>query len=223
MPKRLTNDEYFAILDKIATNPRAYRNYKRFSEALKKALNAGFPINHILSYGNVRNYEQYPYLVMHYKGKTLLHLLAEYGRGEINQMLSELLQAGADPNILTPDGDNALIIAAYNRRPSVFFKKILQNTDDLNHINNAGNTAFGEITQNFSRGYLPYSDAISLTKLLIEAGADLDADGSLTKLRDDMYRRKDKKLLVDFIEKTIIKCTQKTEFEEAPVEYEYEI
>ncbi|EDY22078.1 ankyrin repeat protein [Chthoniobacter flavus Ellin428] len=79
--------------------------------------------------------------------KTALQEFALYGKdgndGEAAERMQELLDRGADPNVVTKDGDTALMIAARTGTKGENLMLLLKLTKDLNARNKDGKTALG--------------------------------------------------------------------------------
>ena len=233
MGRRLDNDQIFMKLEQIATNSRAYKNANRFSKILQTAIRGGYPIDYKLSPEYIKQARSYSQIFANYlDGKTLLHLVIGNGCGEVHQIIDELLKAGADPNITRNDGANALIIAAQNRRSAVILSKLSRRITDINHMRTTPEylerrTAIGEICRKYIKGWLTWENTCDCMKILLDAGADLNVDGTLDMLKTELKNSVNKnntKHLIEFKNPYIKKKKKKQELHQnVYTGYEYEL
>lgn len=225
--RRLNNDQRFIQLYKIATNPSAYSNANRFSKLLQESIDRGFPVDYKLSADFLNKlYLDDPNAVYYLDSATLLHIMMSCGRGEVNQMTDALLQCCADPNITNDKGENALILAAKYARSSVIISKLLRKTKDVNHISRNNLTAFGEMCKRFPHLHSSYQEAIKRIKLLLDAGADPDIDGTLSNLKTTLESGDtNKKCLIEYIENYLMRKEHDSELtnKEWECSYDYEL
>lgn len=225
--RRLNNDQRFIQLYKIATNPSAYSNANRFSKLLQESIDRGFPVDYKLSADFLNKlYLDDPNAVYYLDSATLLHIMMSCGRGEVNQMTDALLQCGSDPNITNDKGENALILAAKYARSSVIISKLLRKTKDVNHICRTNLTAFGELGKRFPNLNSSYTGALEKIKLLLDAGADPDVDGTLSNLKVTLEPgQSSKKRLIDYIENYLMRKDLKSELTNKDLEtsFDYEL
>ena len=161
----------------LMTMDRA-RNGKKFKVELLDVLAQGFPIDH--KYNRA--------LASTGGGDSLLHRALSFN----SNIVQILLDAGADVNVEDHNGMNALLIAAYtfeqcydhegNSIVPPYFKEILEKTDDINNVpyRLIRTTALGWLCRKYCKSQ---SESImGAIKMLLEAGADINAGGDWLKV-----------------------------------------
>ena len=188
--KAEADQDHFVELFAIATVPRANKNAKRFSAKLKSALKHGYDINYMLPDDATKPGTYLGFL----QGMSILHVVIQAGRGEKIPIIDELLKCGADPNLLTSDGRNALIIVGkYFRQPEVF-SKLIPLTKDINLQDKEGCTAFGNICFNLDWYGMNMPIVIDILKQLLLAGADPFLDSRWENRTEEKFVEEKKKV-----------------------------
>ena len=122
-------------------------------EAVKALLNAHVNVNHINN-----------------KGYSALILAADHKKHGA-EIIDMLLKAGADPLVITPDGETALLSAAYSFNPANIELLLHAGADELvNQPDLAGITPLMTIA-----GGPDSDETIAAIQLLLDAGADVNA------------------------------------------------
>ncbi len=94
-----------------------------------------------------------------------------------NKIIARLfLDAGADVNVMSQNGRNALIVAAYYMGYDEIIREIAEQTDNINHVDKYGRTAIGILCQNFCCTRTQAQGFLGSIKHLLALGADPDLD-----------------------------------------------
>ena len=167
--------ETFKALEKAIAHTQDGPKFKR---KLLNALSKGFPIDY--KYNRV--------FASSREGDSLLHR-SLWDNHDFTQILLDL---GANVNVEDHNGMNALLIAAYtfeqcydhegNSIVPPYFKEILEKTDDINNVpyRLIRTTALGWLCRKYCKSQ---SESImGAIKMLLEAGADINAGGDWLKV-----------------------------------------
>ena len=154
LPKSESNKIYQCLHNLLYYEPGKYK------QVLISVLDKGFDIDYI----PVREQARHTLLQL----SIQIRHAYDYGLAILN------LEMGADVNVLSKEGNNALYYAVRFNRDIEFVRKILQETKDINVIGDSEKTAFYYAICNYitSTRKEEQLNAFETVKLLIRAGAD---------------------------------------------------
>lgn len=147
---------------------------EKFREQLNQLVKKGFPVDFCPKntiYG------------------TLLEDSFERNHADGTSASFALLEAGADVNRITHNGNTMLMLAILKKANVDLIAKVLALTNDIDHQNKYGRTAFGYLCRHYiALSYNNYPKPLEYQKELIRLVPKFIAAGADTKL-DDFWRK----------------------------------
>lgn len=171
------NEDYDTLVGMLSYTKNTREDFKK---ALSWAVQNGFPIDYSTEGSEYWGIKPRP---------PLLHETMFYSGYEEETKI--ILDLGSDVNVQDSEGNTALIVAAGNCVPIVNKKKwmrnvktILEKTNNINHLNNKKETAFGWLCKEFLEVF--FEDCWKeekrniriLMRIFLDAGADPNLDSS---------------------------------------------
>lgn len=183
-------DGTFIRLLNIMQNAKKGTKLKR---ELSKAIAEGYPIDYrggvpIDYRGGVYVYTDTPYNLR----DTLLHKSFSLGLPEF--VIQILLDYGSDVNVENHNGMNALLLVVYSLSTSniipQYFQEVVSKTQDLNKVVHKyeNTTALNILCRRYC--IKQSTEILTAIKMLLDAGADPDADGDWLKVYSGVKSRK---------------------------------